>query len=49
MSEVDQAHIIDARAAAHDATVQMIDTSKEGAWANIPPKRNRSDPICFGP
>ncbi|MCP3463217.1 IS5 family transposase [Bradyrhizobium sp. CCGUVB23] len=22
---------------------------KKGAWANIPPKRNRNDPICFGP
>jgi transposase len=22
---------------------------KKGAWANIPPKSNRSDPICFGP
>jgi transposase len=22
---------------------------KEGAWANIPPKSNRSDPICFSP
>ena len=22
---------------------------KKGAWANIPPKRNRSDPICFSP
>lgn len=22
---------------------------KKGAWANIPPKNNRSDPICFGP
>jgi transposase len=20
-----------------------------GAWANIPPKSNRSDPICFSP
>jgi transposase len=20
---------------------------KKGAWANIPPKSNRSDPICF--
>lgn len=20
---------------------------KKGSWANIPPKRNRSDPICF--
>ena len=22
---------------------------RRGAWANIPPKRNRSDPICFSP
>ncbi|MVT55225.1 transposase [Bradyrhizobium yuanmingense] len=22
---------------------------KNGAWANIPPKSNRSDPICFSP
>jgi transposase len=22
---------------------------KKGAWANIPPKRNHSDPICFSP
>jgi transposase len=22
---------------------------KQGAWANIPPKRNRKDPICFSP
>ena len=22
---------------------------KKGAWANIPPKNNRSDPICFSP
>jgi transposase len=21
----------------------------KGAWANIPPKSNRSDPICFSP
>jgi transposase len=21
----------------------------QGAWANIPPKRNRKDPICFSP
>lgn len=20
---------------------------QQGAWANIPPKRNRKDPICF--
>jgi transposase len=24
-------------------------TSNQGAWANIPPKRNRKDPICFSP
>lgn len=23
--------------------------NEEGAWANIPPKRNRKDPICFSP
>jgi transposase len=23
--------------------------SERGAWANIPPKRNRKDPICFSP
>src|ERR1700760_4982467 len=22
---------------------------KKGSWANIPPKSNRSDPICFSP
>ncbi|MBA7466478.1 hypothetical protein ES707_01662 [subsurface metagenome] len=22
---------------------------KKGAWANIPPKRNRNDRICFNP
>jgi len=22
---------------------------QQGAWANIPPKRNREDPICFSP
>ena len=22
---------------------------KKGAWANIPPKSNRNDPICFSP
>jgi hypothetical protein len=22
---------------------------KKGPWANIPPKSNRSDPICFSP
>ncbi len=23
--------------------------SEQGAWANIPPKRNRTEPICFSP
>ena len=23
--------------------------NEQGAWANIPPKRNRRDPICFSP
>ena len=23
--------------------------AQQGAWANIPPKRNRREPICFGP
>jgi transposase len=23
--------------------------SQEGAWANIPPKRNRKEAICFSP
>jgi transposase len=23
--------------------------NQQGAWANIPPKRNRKDPICFSP
>ena len=22
---------------------------QQGAWANIPPKANRKDPICFSP
>jgi hypothetical protein len=22
---------------------------QQGAWANIPPKGNRKDPICFSP
>jgi len=22
---------------------------QQGAWANIPPKRSRKDPICFSP
>ncbi len=34
---------------AYDANAirEMIDG--QGAWANIPPKSNREDPICFSP
>ncbi len=34
---------------AYDANAirEMIDG--QGAWANIPPKSNRKDPICFSP
>ena len=34
---------------AYDASAirEMIDG--QGAWANIPPKSNRKDPICFSP
>jgi transposase len=41
--------IMEAVAAAHDAAVQMIDTSQHGAWANIPPRQHRKEPICFSP
>ncbi|PHS27626.1 MAG: IS5/IS1182 family transposase [Robiginitomaculum sp.] len=30
-----------------DAIREMI--RRQGAWANIPPKRNRKNPICFSP
>ena len=48
------ARIMSALAAAHDVAVQMIDTSivrvhQHAAWANIPPKSNRNNPICFSP
>ena len=34
-----------------DAVLVIDDTAmpKKGAWANIPPKSNRSDPVCFSP
>ncbi|MCR9061068.1 MAG: IS5 family transposase [Rhodobacteraceae bacterium] len=34
---------------AHDATELRTFTSLRGGWANIPPRRNRRDPICFSP
>ncbi len=30
-----------------NAIREMINS--QGAWANIPPKSNRKDPICFSP
>ncbi len=34
---------------AYDATEIRTFTSLRGGWANIPPRRNRRDPICFNP
>jgi hypothetical protein len=33
----------------YDADLIRELAMKKGAWANIPPKSNRSDPICFSP
>jgi transposase len=33
----------------YDADWIRAFVSERGAWANIPPKRNRKDPICFSP
>ena len=55
--------IMNSLSLAHDAGVQMIDTSvvrvhqhgasitseNRGVWANIPPRCNRNEPICFSP
>jgi transposase len=27
----------------------IVAPSEQAPWANIPPKRNRKEPICFGP
>ena len=32
-----------------DRVVRQGIKGQQGAWANIPPKRNRKDPICFSP
>ena len=29
--------------------IRSFSAGEHGAWANIPPKRNRKDPICFSP
>jgi len=34
---------------AYDATEIRKIASVRGGWANIPPRRNRRDPICFSP
>ncbi len=34
---------------AYDADWIRALINEQGAWANIPPKRNRRDPICFSP
>jgi transposase len=34
---------------AYDADWIRAFAGEHGAWANIPPKRNRNDPICFSP
>ena len=33
----------------YDADWIRAFVTERGAWANIPPKRNRKDPICFSP
>ena len=33
----------------YDADWIRVLASEQGAWANIPPKRNRREPICFSP
>ena len=32
-----------------DTTQTGSGAREQGAWPNIPPKRNREDPICFSP
>ena len=34
---------------AYDANAIREMINGQGAWANIPPKSNRKDPICFSP
>ena len=34
---------------AYDADWLRKMVSAQGAWANIPPRSNRKDPICFSP
>ena len=34
---------------AYDVTEIRTFAGSRGGWANIPPRRNRRDPICFSP
>ncbi|MCP4409895.1 MAG: IS5 family transposase [Gammaproteobacteria bacterium] len=34
---------------AYDAAEIKVFVSSRGGWANIPPRRNRREPICFSP
>lgn len=33
----------------YDANAHCMAVKERKAWANIPPKTNRKDPICFSP
>lgn len=37
------------RSGGYDADWIRALVNQQGAWANIPPKRNRKEPICFSP
>jgi len=39
----------DLKSGLYDADWTRELARRQGAWANIPPKRNRKDPICFSP
>jgi hypothetical protein len=41
--------VIQALERGYDADGIRAFAGEHGAWANIPPKRNRKDPICFSP
>ncbi len=34
---------------AYDSEAIRSPVTSHGGWANIPPRRNRRDPICFSP
>jgi hypothetical protein len=47
--DCDQADLALTPGEAHDNRLCSVLLSQQRAWANIPPKRNRTDPICFSP